>query len=123
MPVILVIDDEATLSTMLAQALRRFGYDVEIALDGLAGIRKFENRYFDLVITDIRMQGVDGYGVLKAIRASDRPTTPVIAMSGTAWELEESVFDAVLQKPFPLRTLQHSVRQFIDGMPMAANVG
>jgi len=108
---ILVIDDENLILDLVRKILSRYGFDVEIAPDGQRGIEKFDYGCFDLVITDIRMPGVDGNGVVNHIRNSDRPNTPVIGFSGTPWLLEKSHFDMVLAKPFSLEDFVNAVRR------------
>lgn len=107
---ILVIDDEKQILDLVQKVLSRSGFDVEIASDGQRGIEKFDYGCFDLVITDIRMPGVDGNSVVNHIRNSDRPNTPVIGFSGTPWLLEKSHFDMVLTKPFFLEDIVNAVR-------------
>ena len=107
---ILVIDDEKAISDILSQALTRFGFNVDTAENGTEGIVKFDRDAFDLVITDICMAGMGGNDVVRHIRNSRRRTTPIIGISGTAWLLEERQFDAVLPKPFSLKTLADTVR-------------
>ena len=102
---VLVIDDEAAISSILRQALSRSGFNVDTAGTGEEGIVKFDSEVFDLVITDICMVGVDGIDVARHIRNSLRGTTPIIGISGTPWLLEEAEFDAVLAKPFSLKAL------------------
>ena len=101
MSTILVIDDEKGVLQLIHQALTRFGYKVETAVDGQEGIKKFDSGNFDIVITDIRMPGVDGNGVVKHIRNSNRQSIPVIAISGTPWQSEAKNFDMILPKPLP----------------------
>ncbi len=107
---ILVIDDEKHILEMIEMALTKFGHDVETAGDGQEGIRKFDEKRFDLVITDIKMPLLDGNGVLQHIRNSKRHETPVIGISGTPWMLEGANFDAVLTKPFLIKTLADYIR-------------
>jgi len=123
MSTILVIDDEKGILQLIRQALTRFGHHVETAADGREGIQKFDDGNFDIVITDIRMPGIDGNGVVAHIRKSKRQSIPVIAISGTPWELEANKFDMVLPKPFPLKNLVESIRSFV-AMPseMAVSV-
>ena len=108
---ILVIDDEKSILGVIREALTRFGHDVETALDGLEGVRKFDDGSYDMVITDLRMPGLDGKGVVAHIRASCNHTIPVIGISGTPWQIQDSEFDAVLTKPFPLQDLVESVKK------------
>ncbi len=107
---ILVIDDEKPILDVVQLALTGAGYKVEIAPDGQEGINKFDHGAFDLVITDIIMPEVDGKNVAKHIRTSDRPHTPIIGFSGTPWLLENSEFDLVFAKPFPLMDLVNAIQ-------------
>ena len=107
---ILVIDDEESVLLMITMALAKFGFDVEIATDGLEGIKKFDEGRFDLVITDILMPVLDGFCVVKHIRNSERRYTPVIAISGTPWLLVNGDFDAVLSKSILIQTLVDTVK-------------
>ena len=109
MSTVLVIDDEKGILQLIRQALTKFGHNVETAADGQEGIRKFDDGSFDIVITDIRMPGIDGNGVVKHIRNSEKQFIPVIAISGTPWLMESSAFDMVLAKPFPLKKLIESI--------------
>jgi DNA-binding response OmpR family regulator len=111
MDTILVIDDEKGITSLIREALSMFGYDVEIALDGQEGIKKFETSAYDLVITDICMPGLDGNSVARHIRNSDRKSTPIIGMSGTPWLLDKGDFDMVISKPFPLKMLIESMKK------------
>jgi CheY-like chemotaxis protein len=109
MSAILVIDDEKGILQLIRQALTRFGHHVETAADGKEGIQKFDHGNFDIVITDICMPGIDGNGVVAHIRKSNKQSIPVIAISGTPWELKSQSFDMVLSKPFPLKNLVDSI--------------
>ena len=107
---VLVIDDEESVSQVLELGLTRFGFQTQAALGGHEGLRLFDEGAFDLVITDILMPDMDGYEVARRIRKSDRPRTPIIAISGTPWLLDDSQeFDCVLPKPFSLNALAEAV--------------
>ena len=120
MSTVLVIDDEKGILQIIRQALTKFGHNVETATDGQEGIRKFDHGSFDIVITDIRMPGIDGNGVVKHIRKSDKQSIPVIAISGTPWLMENNAFDMVLAKPFPLKKLVESIGSLVTVPPRAA---
>ena len=107
---ILVIDDEKAILNVVQKALSRAGFKVDTAFDGQKGLQKFDSGQFDLVITDILMPGIDGRDIVKHIRNSDRPYTPIIGFSGTPWLIENYQFDAVFTKPFPLEDLVNSVQ-------------
>ena len=108
---ILVIDDEKGILRLIQQALTKFGHNVEIALDGIEGIQKFDDGSYDMVITDLRMPRLDGKGVVQHIRNSRKNSVPIIGISGTPWQTQDSGFDAVLSKPFPLQDLVESVKK------------
>ncbi len=120
MSTILVIDDEKGILQLMHQALTKYGHNVETADDGQEGIRKFDDGCYDIVITDIRMPGIDGNGVVAHIRKSEKQSIPVIAMSGTPWLLESDSFDMVFPKPFRLKQLIESIRSLAPVPTMAA---
>jgi DNA-binding response OmpR family regulator len=107
---VLVIDDEKMIRELMAQVLRRVDVTVETADDAEGGMAKFDQGAFDLVITDVRMPGVDGRRVVHHIRRSERHDTPVIGVSGTPWLLHNGDFDDVLHKPFAIQNLLDKVQ-------------
>jgi DNA-binding response OmpR family regulator len=117
---VLVIDDEKGILQIIRQVLTKFGHRVETAADGQEGIRKFDDGSFDIVVTDIRMPGIDGNGVVNHIRKSAKQTIPVIGISGTPWLTESGAFDMVLPKPFPLKELVESIGSLVPVPPRAA---
>ncbi len=107
---VLVIDDERMIRDLLSQALSRLDLTVDTAESAIGGIAKFDNGAYDLVITDVRMPGVDGRHVVHHIRGSKRDATPIIGLSGTPLLLQNGGFDAVLDKPFVLQSLIEKVK-------------
>ena len=65
---ILVVEDEPDIRELLASYLRNEGYDVAAAEDGVAALSCFSEDKFDLVILDIMIQKIDGYGVCEVIK-------------------------------------------------------
>jgi two-component system, NtrC family, response regulator HydG len=103
---ILVVDDEREMADTVAEYLSGRGYRTEIAVGGRAAMQALKKKEFDAVISDLRMDGVDGLDVLDAARAAD-PTRPVIIM--TAYGTIDGAIEAVrrgaaqyLTKPFKL---------------------
>lgn len=78
---ILIIDDERPTLDMLALFLGAYGYDVLCAENGVQGIELFKASRPEIVMTDIKMPGMDGIEVLKRIKSVD-PTTEVIVVTG-----------------------------------------
>ncbi|HPC81799.1 MAG TPA: sigma-54 dependent transcriptional regulator [Thermoanaerobaculaceae bacterium] len=81
---VLVVEDRRSLAEMLAETLRAEGYEVEVALRGDDAVRRLgEPRPLLAVVTDLKLPGTDGLGVLRAARAVD-PQLPVFLITGFA---------------------------------------
>src|SRR5580765_8993618 len=89
---ILVVDDEQSMAQFLAIVLRKDGYQVSTVQNGRDAMDKVKVEAFDVVITDIKMPGVDGIQVLQGIKKHD-PSLPVVLM--TAYASQQSAIDAV----------------------------
>jgi len=81
MALILIIDDEPQIRSMLKLMLERDGYDVAEAPDGIEGIRIYRQNPADLIITDLIMPNKDGIGVIIDLK-KEFPNVKIIAMSG-----------------------------------------
>jgi adenylate cyclase len=80
---VLVVDDEDDIRAALVRALRNQGHAVEEVGDGARAIERMRRESFDLVLLDITMPGMDGYEVLRLIRADARlQSLPVLMISG-----------------------------------------
>lgn len=77
---ILVVDDESNARNALAEILKEEGYGVETAADGFKGLSRFSDFSPDLVLTDLKMPGMDGVQLLKKVRELDGGL-PVIVMT------------------------------------------
>src|SRR5690348_15251847 len=84
---ILVVDDEEDIVELLTRNLRRAGYDVRTASDGLAAWEAFEKDPVDLVITDLKMPRLDGEQFAKRIKER-APLTPVVVLTGHGTQLD-----------------------------------
>ena len=89
---VLVVDDDARDGRHRRRVSRRAGYTRETAVGGKAALAALKRKEYDAVITDLRMDGVDGLDVLDAARAAD-PTRPVIIM--TAYGTIDGAIEAV----------------------------
>ena len=78
---ILIIDDEPHILLMLKKMLERVGYEIEIATNGVEGIRLFKESGSDLVITDIIMPEKEGLETIREMRRI-KSDLKIIAMSG-----------------------------------------
>jgi DNA-binding NtrC family response regulator len=82
-PRILLIDDEAIALSNMSHVLEKEGYEVTTCKDGESGLREMQHKMFDLVLTDLRMPGVDGMQVLQHVKET-MPDLPVIMITGYA---------------------------------------
>jgi CheY-like chemotaxis protein len=78
---ILLVDDNARGSTARKMILADQGYEVQTALSGEEAWELFQTHPFDVVVTDLRMGGIDGVELIRRIRATDAPTR-IILLSG-----------------------------------------
>jgi two-component system response regulator PilR (NtrC family) len=106
---VLVVDDEHSMRELLDITLRQEGYDVTLADGGEAAIRALDEMAFDLVVTDLRMRGVDGLAVLRAVkeRAPETAVLVVTAFASTDTAVEAMKLGAYdyVTKPFKLDEL------------------
>lgn len=109
---ILLIDDQTSVLKSASQVLMQLGHEVEVARDGEKGVELFKAGYdFDLVITDIEMPGMDGNEVARHVRASDKPDTPIMAMTGSMDDrIQKELFNLILPKPYTLDSLVQAIR-------------
>lgn len=111
---ILIVEDEEPLRLALGDGLAAEGYDVLEAADGQRGLELALREGPDLVLLDLMLPKLDGFGVLRALRA-DRLTAPVVILSarGEEWDriqgFEVGADDYVV-KPFSMRELVLRVR-------------
>src|SRR6185436_1898258 len=75
---ILVVDDEANARTALAELLKEEGYTVETAADGFKALGKLPDFSPDLVLTDLKMPGMDGLELLRKVRAHSEETVVLV---------------------------------------------
>ena len=85
---ILIIEDEKPMAKALALKLARAGYDAVIAHNGQEGLDVLEKEAFDLILLDIVMPKLDGFGVLEALKKRENKT-PVAMLSNLSQEEDE----------------------------------
>jgi DNA-binding NtrC family response regulator len=112
-PRLLVIDDEAIVGKRLAQIFTKMGYTVAAHVDPALALAEAERQPFDIVVTDLKMQGIDGLEVLRRVKKIN-PATRVIIITGYAemdtadTAFSEGVFDFI-PKPFRLDEIKDAI--------------
>lgn len=103
---LLVVDDEPNLLRAVAACLRSEGYEVTTARSGAEALIQLAESVLDLIISDIRMPGMDGYTLVRRLRASSRTSLiPIIFLTAKDERADRiegfrSGIDAYLTKPF-----------------------
>jgi len=117
-PQILVVDDDEITCNLLEEVLSKEGYAVDRALNGREAIERGERKFYDVVLTDIKMAGIDGMGVLRSYREKS-PETIMIMMTAfgsieTAIRaIKEGAYDYV-SKPFKLDEIKLAIHRALD---------
>jgi two-component system response regulator HydG len=112
---VLIIDDEAAHAEVVAEVLRRVGYDCTIATSGAAGSRLLEAEDFDVVLTDLRLGDTDGLAIVRKVK-HDLPDAEVVVITGhgdvrTAVEAMKQGASNYLEKPVDMVQLRHIVEK------------
>ena len=117
---ILIAEDNPINMKIASRFLDKWGIIYEKASNGLEAVSLFENNNFDLVLMDLEMPEMDGYGALHAIRGINA-TIPAIAFTAAVFDnMKESLinsgFDDFIQKPFRPQDLQAKLVAFSTGL-------
>ena len=118
---ILIIEDEAAIRDNLARLLRLEGHDTHEVADGVAGLDAARTLHPDLILCDILMPGIDGYGVLAGVRGTpELVATPFLFLTASA-NLDERAqalkrgADDYLVKPFKIDDVLKAITCRLDG--------
>lgn len=99
--------------------LEAFGHKVDGAPDGLSGLEALRRKRPDIVLCDLQMDGLDGFGVAEAIRSDealqDIPLVAVTALvaDGVAERVQKSGFDGYITKPIEARRFVPQIEQYL----------
>jgi DNA-binding NtrC family response regulator len=117
---ILLLDDEPIVGKRLKPALAKIGCEVEVFQDPIAAVARLDQKDFDIVVTDIRMDEMDGMQILEYVHKKS-PRTKVIMITGYAMialareAMEKGAFDFIA-KPFKPDDLRKVIAKAAEAM-------
>jgi DNA-binding NtrC family response regulator len=124
---ILIADDEARVLLVLHESLKRLGdaYEISVAHSGQEALHLALDRPFDLIITDLRMPGMGGVELARAVKAS-APGTDFIWITAygchnVAEECDQLGILVCLDKPLEIREIRRTVREALDDRDQGAS--
>jgi two-component system, chemotaxis family, chemotaxis protein CheY len=114
---ILIVDDRPDVRLSLTYMLEALGYAVAEASDGAAALDVMAKQKIDVVLTDLYMPGLDGLGLIRAIRRMEAPQPFIIVISGSEHvgvdlartAAEELGAEAILRKPISRQVLVQAI--------------
>jgi DNA-binding NtrC family response regulator len=125
MPIqILVVDDEKIVGERLKASLEKEGHAIEIFVNPILALNRLKEKIFDVVVTDIRMDDVDGIQILEEVRKKSQETK-VIMITGYATlevareSLTKGAFDFIA-KPFKLKEIRAAIQKAEDALQAEA---
>jgi len=114
----MVIDDENIVGKMIKAVLEQDGYIVETFLSASPALARLKEEKFDIVITDLKMKGVDGMEVLRTVK-TDSPGTKVIMITAfasldAAIEAMRGKVDDFFPKPLKIKDLKACIERLLQ---------
>lgn len=116
---ILIADDKTAGRDLLRTVLESIGYHVLQAADGREAIDEARVHRPDLIVLDLHMPEIDGFGVIRQLRGeAEFASTPIVALTASAMQGDreramEAGFTAYLTKPIPLADLRSEVERLL----------
>lgn len=122
---IMVVDDENIVCSMTKAVLEQEGYYVECFLNAKPALDRLKEEKFDLVITDLKMKGIDGMEVLKTIK-TESPGTKVIMITAfasidSAIEALRGKVDDFFPKPVKFSDLKACIQRLLASEPIPSS--
>jgi len=126
--IVLILDDEPIVGKRLKPAVERMGCEVEVFEDPREALQRIDEKTFDIVVTDIRMDEIDGIEVLERVKKKS-PRTKVIMITGYAMmalareAMEKGAYDFIA-KPFTPEELRKAIAKAAEalGTPLQNSV-
>lgn len=109
---ILIVEDDLSIQALLHDFLREAGYDVSLASDGVEAVSLFSSSKYDLVLLDVLLPKIDGYGVCEVIKKqSNIPVVMLTALDSEADQIKgfDLLVDDYITKPFSMPVLLRKI--------------
>ncbi|MDM8550989.1 response regulator [Desulfobacterales bacterium HSG2] len=115
---ILVVEAEEAIRDLLSYRISTMGYNATFACNGKEGLECFQKGAYNLVISDLTMNAMDGLTMARLIKQKS-PDTPIILMTGWSREevlpkLKENAVDFTIFKPARFRVLREAIESFLS---------
>jgi len=113
---VLVVDDEPAIRLLITKALEKHGFSVDSAVDGVDALHKLERSTYDLMVLDVMMPRLDGFGVIEKISGPKAPKVLIMTAASPAVlkQLPRDRVAGVITKPFDISELIDSARNLTD---------
>ena len=117
---ILVVDDDQSIRQLVCTIVKREGFPVDCAVDGIEAIELLQKHSYAVILLDLMMPRVDGFGVIRWLKEHPQEPKPIVLVI-TAYadqkfkEVDASVVAGVLRKPFEVADIGQIVRLCIEG--------
>jgi DNA-binding NtrC family response regulator len=116
-PTILIVDDELLIRDLLYDFFTNQGWEIATAENGIKALEILENRSFDLMLTDLKMPGLDGMELTNRVK-EEHPQLPVVIMTGfpsidTAVQALRCKVEDYIIKPFNINQLYKTVEKSV----------
>lgn len=106
---VLVVDDEPAIRALVAKIVERAGYPVDTARDGADAIEKLETTRYAVIVLDLMMPNIDGFGLIRHLkeRGGARPAIIVVSAGDSASlrQLDGGMVHSIIRKPFDIDVL------------------
>jgi CheY-like chemotaxis protein len=115
----LVVDDDDAIRSMLAKVVARIGIPVDTARDGIEAVERIDAGPYDVIVLDLMMPRLDGYGVLRHIRENHPELLDCTIIASAVPETEilrrfDGATFKVHPKPFDLNVLIEDIRKCVN---------
>jgi DNA-binding response OmpR family regulator len=112
-PRVLVVDDEPAIRALVAKIIERAGLSVDTAQDGSVAIEKLAENNYAVIVLDLMMPILDGYGLIEHLKARGGPRPAIIVVSAgdsaSLRMLDGAVVHSIIRKPFDIDVLSDLV--------------